>query len=82
VVRSVSQTPATRILGRPLAAASPRVGPDVTDATPVTHQTRGGIAATSWGDDRTPPNVEQLTDSVLRTLDSRLVAARERLSRF
>jgi hypothetical protein len=73
-----------RILGRP---AAPNPAPHV--ALGADSQAFGQMSPRSWDDPagsrpQNPialPNIEQMTDQVLRTLDQRLVAARERLSK-
>lgn len=76
---SIDLPPVPRIVPRPPpVVASPPASANAAPAMPA--------ALHYWGD-RPPPaapaavNVEQLTDQVIRTLDQRVIAARERLGR-
>jgi hypothetical protein len=82
--RSLFTSP-TRILGRPVQATPTPSGAASTPQVPapmIPHYSDDPRAATSLPPiPMLSPAVEHLTDQVLRTVDQRLVAARERLSR-
>jgi hypothetical protein len=70
-----------RVLGRPVPVLPPQVQPaTVAPAATLSPRYWTGTAAAS-SPPMLSPTVDQLTDNVLRTLDQRLLAERERLSR-
>ena len=67
-----------RLAAQEVVSAAPRAA-----QTSVTGPAGSGMPATPWPPSPTPPvNIEQLADQVVRQIDRRIIAARERMGRI